>query len=205
MIALNVRCSYHIPGRSIIRVSVSWQNATCIISLVWRSHWLDMVSHHNQSNSSSAMPNVELANGPYLVGVMANFALFGITCSQTVFYFRTYSFDHVFLKSMVIALFILEGVHVAFLLQSTYYVYIVCKLPEKTSTAGNIALGAAGCVTINVIITTLVQSFYAWRVYCLSVGRRWQKPLVAFICTASHDNEPLADSWSYPSSNLVLD
>ncbi|KAG6871559.1 hypothetical protein C0995_003075, partial [Termitomyces sp. Mi166 len=79
----------------------------------------------------------------------------------------------------------MEGVHVAFLTQATHYIYIVCKMPDKTSTAFHINLGTAVSITITLVITSAVQSFYAWRVYRLSAGYRSQKPLVGFILATS--------------------
>ncbi|KAG6859915.1 hypothetical protein C0995_001987 [Termitomyces sp. Mi166 len=66
----------------------------------------------------------------------------------------------------------------------------MCKMPEKTTTALNIPLALRQCLCqldfmTNVLITSVVQSFYAWRVYCLSDGHQWQKPLVAFILATS--------------------
>ncbi|KAG5717876.1 hypothetical protein E4T56_gene1489 [Termitomyces sp. T112] len=131
------------------------------------------------------MVNIGAANGPFLVAVMISFMLFGVTCSQTVYYFRTYPGDHRFLKALVIVLLILEGVHTAFVVQAVFYAYLVCKLPENISIALDVPLGSAGSITATIAITSIVQSFYAWRVYRLSVGHQLQKPLVAFILVTS--------------------
>ncbi|KAG6872982.1 hypothetical protein C0995_004521, partial [Termitomyces sp. Mi166 len=69
---------------------------------------------------------------------MTSSALFGITCSQTAYYFRMYPDDHRFLKGLVAMRLILEGGQAAFLVQATYYVYIMCKMPEKMSSALNV-------------------------------------------------------------------
>ncbi|KAG5734050.1 hypothetical protein E4T56_gene9462, partial [Termitomyces sp. T112] len=128
----------------------------------------------------------ELSSRPYFAASMANFLLFGISFSQTTYYFRTYPGDDSFLKALIAVLFIMEGVHLTFLTQATYDIYIVCKMPEKTeSTALEFSLGTAVSITITLVITSAVQSFYAWRVYRLIVGHRWQKPLVASILTTS--------------------
>ncbi|KAG5722138.1 hypothetical protein E4T56_gene7027 [Termitomyces sp. T112] len=116
---------------------------------------------------------------------MTNLGLFGITCSQTAYYFHTYPNDRRISRAAVAILFCMEGVHVAFLTQGAYYAFIVCKLPENVFTAFNITWEVAASITITLIITSAVQSFYAWRIYCLSARYRWRKALVAFILATS--------------------
>ncbi|KAG6858262.1 hypothetical protein C0995_001304 [Termitomyces sp. Mi166 len=75
----------------------------------------------------------------------------------------------------------MEGTHVGFMLQGTYYPYIVCKMPEKTSTAIDISVGFTVSITFTVIITAMLLRMES----LFSAGHRWRKPLVAFILTAS--------------------
>ncbi|KAH0588494.1 hypothetical protein H2248_004328 [Termitomyces sp. 'cryptogamus'] len=131
------------------------------------------------------MDNLATFEGPPLAGAMISFALWGITCSQTMYYFRVYPGDHRFLKALVAILFIMESVHLASVAQTVHVDFIVYKMPEKTFEALNITLGTGFFELITTIIVTAVQSFYAWRVYHLSNGHRWQKPLVTFILATS--------------------
>ncbi|KAG6906566.1 hypothetical protein DXG01_013123, partial [Tephrocybe rancida] len=76
-------------------------------------------------------PIVEV-NGPFLPAVQS---LLGVTCAQTVFYFRTYPRDRLVLKVLVAFFCLLEGVHVAFLAEFMGHQFIFCKVPENTQFA----------------------------------------------------------------------
>lgn len=80
---------------------------------------------------------------------------------------------------------LLETAHVALLSQAAYFVFVYCKLPENNIKALSVASGFAVSVTITAIITIIVQSFYAWRVYTLSIWRQVKYPVVAFILATS--------------------
>ncbi|KAG6901399.1 hypothetical protein C0995_012429 [Termitomyces sp. Mi166 len=100
-----------------------------------------------------------------------------------MYYFRTYPGDHRLLKAFIVLLFIIEGINVAFLGQAVHFIFIVYKLPKNILLAVNadIPLGSAVSVAMTFTTATLVQSFFALRVYRLSAGNRWQKLLVAFM------------------------
>ncbi|KAK0200034.1 hypothetical protein DFS33DRAFT_213487 [Desarmillaria ectypa] len=117
--------------------------------------------------------------GAYLIGVIASACLFGVTCTQTWYYFTRYS-DRITLKVWVGAIWILEVLHVAFPGHAIYYYVILhygdpAALTEATWTA-SLNLGVTG------LIGVLVYLFYARRIYYLS---NHNVPLVAAIIILS--------------------
>ncbi|PBK71173.1 hypothetical protein ARMSODRAFT_954941 [Armillaria solidipes] len=113
--------------------------------------------------------------GAYLIGVIASACLFGVTCTQTWYYFTRYS-DSMTLKAWVGAIWILEVLHVAFPAHAIYYYVIIhygdpAALAEATWTA-SLSLGVTGLTGV------LVYLFYARRVYYLS---NHNVPLVVVI------------------------
>lgn len=131
------------------------------------------------------MVNVGSFQAPFLAGTMACGPLYGITCAQTAHYYRTYPRDHALVRLLVGILFLLETAHVALLTQAAYFIYVTCKMPENTDKGLLVVQGFAISVTMTAIITIAVQSFYAWRVYSISIRRKVRNPVVAFILATS--------------------
>ncbi|KAG6889521.1 hypothetical protein C0995_000402 [Termitomyces sp. Mi166 len=110
------------------------------------------------------MLNVSSINGPIVVAMMIDFALFGIICSQTAYYFRIYPKDHWLLKILVIVCFITESAHAVLLADTVLDFYIMSKMPERTAEVFNVPVGAAIAITLTVhdphIGGSEVRSYY---------------------------------------------
>jgi len=138
--------------------------------------------------TGAALPpfiNYGTTESPFLVGVMISCALFGVTCAQTTYYYRTYPTDHIYRKVLVAALFILETAHLMLVGEAGHFFYVVTKMPENLLGMFLVRKTFASSFALTVIITSLVQAFYGWRVWSISNLRRWRKPVVGIIAATS--------------------
>ncbi|KAF8069212.1 hypothetical protein FPV67DRAFT_1491454 [Lyophyllum atratum] len=106
----------------------------------------------------SAFPlNAGGLEAPFLAGVMACCPLYGITCAQAAYYYRTYSKDHLILKGFVGLLLVMETAHMMLIGQAAFFIFITCKVPERTLEAFTITSAFAVSVTFILLITFFVQ------------------------------------------------
>ncbi|KAK0455655.1 uncharacterized protein EV420DRAFT_1644439 [Desarmillaria tabescens] len=103
--------------------------------------------------------------GAYLIGVIVSACLFGVTCTQTWYYFTRYS-DVTTLKVWVAAIWILEVLHVAFPGHAIYY-YAILHYGDPAALAQAIWTLCVN-ITVTGLIGLLVDLFYARRIYYLS-------------------------------------
>ncbi|KAK0455660.1 uncharacterized protein EV420DRAFT_1644443 [Desarmillaria tabescens] len=120
--------------------------------------------------------------GAYLIGVIVSACLFGVTCTQTWYYFTRYS-DVTILKVWVAAIWlvltlpanyptltglhrILEVLHVAFPGHAIYY-YVILHYGDPAALAQAIWTLCVN-ITVTGLIGLLVDLFYARRIYYLS-------------------------------------
>ncbi|KAF8069226.1 hypothetical protein FPV67DRAFT_1111484 [Lyophyllum atratum] len=129
--------------------------------------------------------NYGTTEGPFLIGVMVSCALFGITCAQTAYYYRTYPGDHVYRKILVATLFVLETAHLFLVSEAAHFFYVIAKQPENLLGMFLIRKSFAVSFGLTVIITSLVQAFYGWRVYSISNLHKWRKFAVGLIALTS--------------------
>jgi len=129
--------------------------------------------------------NFGLVTGPFAAGMMVCCPLFGITCAQTIYYYRMYPGDLMYRKILVGVLFLLDTAHMAFVAEAIHHIYVYCKFPPNTPHVLNIALSFGGAFTMIVILTSVVQGFYAWRAWTLSQRHPWRKPIVGAIIVLS--------------------
>ncbi|KAK0217165.1 hypothetical protein IW262DRAFT_174930 [Armillaria fumosa] len=117
--------------------------------------------------------------GAFLIGVIVSSCLFGVTCTQTWYYYTRYS-DSIVLKALVGAIWILEVLHVAFGSHAIYY-YVILHVGDPAALAI-----ATWTVSLNIgitgLIACLVYLFYARRIYYSSNHNR---PLVAVVVVPS--------------------
>ncbi|KAJ7929515.1 hypothetical protein B0H13DRAFT_2652309 [Mycena leptocephala] len=111
--------------------------------------------------------------GAWLIGLIVSSVMFGVTCLQVYLYFTKYcSRDTVFLKSFraysikVALLMALDILHLALMSHSLYSATV-------TNFGDYVELGQAPWsllaeVFVGVLLATLVQFFYAYRIYILS-------------------------------------
>ncbi|KAL4256398.1 hypothetical protein AB1N83_012139 [Pleurotus pulmonarius] len=117
-------------------------------------------------------PNFDLY-APYFTGLTLTLAFYGVALAQSIFYFRVYREDKVYLKIVVVSL---------ILLQSTQIVFTLISLLELTPRLGDETMDAIPRSFIKsefpiFISTSIVQLAYTRRVWSLSAN----KPLVSAI------------------------
>ncbi|KLO08419.1 hypothetical protein SCHPADRAFT_908641 [Schizopora paradoxa] len=113
--------------------------------------------------------------GAAYIGAMVALALYGITTLQTYLYYIYYPRDEWVMKLTVAVLWISETLHISFV-SRFMYIYLIKNYGNPSSLAeGHWTLYMS--VFCNVMIATVVQSFFATRIY--SFGKK--KWLVGFI------------------------
>ncbi|TRM64870.1 hypothetical protein BD626DRAFT_490179 [Schizophyllum amplum] len=111
--------------------------------------------------------------GATFIGMVIAAALFGITCSQTYFYFGSNtreSKDGTVLASMVTFVVIMDFVH-QIAISSWLYTYCVTEF-GNTAALSTLPWGFYGMVFPTLFVTFMVQGFYVWRIWQLS-GKSW--------------------------------
>ncbi|ESK89902.1 hypothetical protein Moror_817 [Moniliophthora roreri MCA 2997] len=124
-------------------------------------------------------PQLDLRDtfGALLIAVVISSCLYGVTCLQAWYYFRNYS-DRLLLRGVVLAILILETIHVMLAFHIAYH-YLVLNFGNP---AGLLKISWTAIVTVPVTTatTTIVHLFYAARIYRLSHKRDWWTPTI--IC-----------------------
>ncbi|KAK0192772.1 hypothetical protein F5146DRAFT_1191721 [Armillaria mellea] len=119
--------------------------------------------------------------GAVLISVIVSSCLFGVTCTQTWYYFTRYS-DSIVMKVLVSAIWVFECCHMCFISHAIYY-YLILHYGDPASLA---EIPVVWSVSLNIattdIITFLVYLFYARRIYYLS---KHNVPLVAVVVILS--------------------
>jgi len=132
-----------------------------------------------------AFVNLGDINSAFVVGFIAACILFGITCSQTVYYYRSYPGDTMAWKLMVGTLFVFELAHLMLVAVAGHHLYLVGKLPENYALVGFVQPTFSAGFALTVIITSIVQTFYSTRVWAVSHGKTLGKIAVGFILSLS--------------------
>jgi len=117
----------------------------------------------------------EIALGPIFIGVLFNIALYGVMATQVYLYFNNYKTDRMWLKCLVIFLFLADSVNAVFDLIYVYDALIIHFGDVEYLTKANWVFGTNAATTG--IISSSVQLFYAWRVKVVT-GNMW---IVLFI------------------------
>jgi len=106
--------------------------------------------------------------GAGLLGVVLSSILYGITCAQTFNYYTSYPNDRVFLKTLVAGLWVLDTIHMSFVIIMIYH-YTVTHWGDPLALAET-TWSLTFSILVGNILTVVVQSFYAYRIYRLSGG-----------------------------------
>ncbi|PBK68790.1 hypothetical protein ARMSODRAFT_193189 [Armillaria solidipes] len=117
--------------------------------------------------------------GAFLIGIIASSCLFGVTCTQTWYYYTRYS-DGIVLKALVGTIWILEVLHLAFGSHAIYY-YVVLHYGDPAALAEG-TWSVSLNVSITALIALLVYLYYARRIFYLS---NHNIPLVAVVVIPS--------------------
>ncbi|KAF8202718.1 hypothetical protein K438DRAFT_1965204 [Mycena galopus ATCC 62051] len=123
--------------------------------------------------------------GTWLIGLIVSSVLFGVTCLQVYLYFTKHcARDPVFLKAFVALLLALDTLHLAIISQSFYFLTVTNfgdytqletapwgLLVSITDNPPHLRVNPRHMkvqIAVGVFQSTLVQLFYAWRIYSLS-------------------------------------
>lgn len=137
------------------------------------------------SGAAAPLINYGATEGPFLIAVMVSCALFGITCAQTVYYYRTYPADHPYRKWLVAILFIMETAHLFLVSEAAHFFYVIVKAPENLLGMFLIRKSFSASFAFTVIITSIVQAFYGWRVWSIANLHKWKTISVVLIAITS--------------------
>lgn len=124
------------------------------------------------------MPNLRSTFGAAYIGAMVTLALYGLTTLQTYMYYLYYPKDRVFLKGLVLFVWVIDSVHIVLVCHAMYY-YLVANygIPE-TLLDGVWSLFVS--IAINLLIAIIVQVYFALRIFRLS-GQKFRWWLTGFI------------------------
>ncbi|KAJ7284424.1 hypothetical protein C8J57DRAFT_1708909 [Mycena rebaudengoi] len=119
--------------------------------------------------------------GAWFIGLIISAVIFGITCLQAYLYFTKHCTpDSVFFKSFVAFLMVLDTLHLA-LLSESYYGVTVTNFGDYDE-LGIAPWGLLAQILVGVVMSTLVQLFYAYRIFVLSKKKPFMPILIA-ICS----------------------
>jgi len=129
------------------------------------------------------LPNVADVAAPLLIGIVWNWALYGILLVQTYVYSYHFTGDRKLLKVIVYSIFFIETLQTALSGADLFYWFAdgfgnMDRLKDPYAAAFDVPM-------IGAVISTIVQFFFAYRVWMLSdKGYRWLC-LIIIICTCS--------------------
>ncbi|OBZ65536.1 hypothetical protein A0H81_14508 [Grifola frondosa] len=108
----------------------------------------------------------EAAFGGFLVTTFIATALYGVTIVQVYVYLRNYPKDSVYLRMLVLAIWLAETVHTAFCIHQQYN-YLIIDFDNPVALVSNVwSLTAA--LLIEVIVANTVQGFFIHRIWILN-------------------------------------
>ncbi|KAF7373115.1 hypothetical protein MSAN_00519300 [Mycena sanguinolenta] len=118
---------------------------------------------------------LDITLGALQIGVLISYLLFGVTTTQTYIYFQRFPYDSRNLKALVAFVWVCEFGH-AICLAHGLYTYTITNYgnPERLALAFPKSL-LVGTV-LSTVIATVVQGFFASRIYILRV------PMRLYIC-----------------------
>ncbi|KAI6038165.1 hypothetical protein EDC04DRAFT_3113858 [Pisolithus marmoratus] len=104
--------------------------------------------------------------GPFLIGLTINIFLYGVATVQAYLYFTNYKSDALWLRSLLVILYLVETLNSAI---SIYYIYdvLITHYGDEASLLTSSWIFTANAILMGVIGGG-VQHFFAWRVYVLT-------------------------------------
>ncbi|KAI6139857.1 hypothetical protein EDD17DRAFT_1881260 [Pisolithus thermaeus] len=114
--------------------------------------------------------------GSILFEGLVSAMLYGITTLQTYMYFMYYSEDASTTKFLVIAIWILDTLHISFVCHALYY-YLITNYAVPTSLE-YIVWSFPASLLMNLLVVSAVQCFFAYKIYYLC------RPQVKWLVTA---------------------
>ncbi|KAF8967922.1 hypothetical protein BDZ97DRAFT_1916495 [Flammula alnicola] len=103
--------------------------------------------------------------GAFLIGTVVSAMLFGVTVTQTWYYFQNYS-DGILVQAVVPIILVAETLHIVFCIHAIYH-YVILSFGEPQELM-KVIWTATASLTVTSVIVVVVQLFYAWRIYAVS-------------------------------------
>ncbi|ESK81303.1 hypothetical protein Moror_12130 [Moniliophthora roreri MCA 2997] len=124
-------------------------------------------------------PHLDLGDtfGAFLVAVNISSCLYGVTCLQIWYYFRSYN-DRWLLRGIVLAILVLEMAHAILAIHAVYH-YLVLNFANPVGLSKDV-WSVVFVIPVTTATNTIVHLFYAARIYLLSGGKDWWTP--AIVC-----------------------
>ncbi|KAF5360543.1 hypothetical protein D9756_005115 [Leucocoprinus leucothites] len=112
------------------------------------------------------MGPAEIAHGPMLIGIIFNVLLYGIMITQVYLYYTTYKRDRLWMKLLVLAVFVADTINTLF---DVWYLYesVITHFDDPPFLATANWRFATDPVMTG-IIELMVQLFFSWRIWALT-------------------------------------
>ncbi|KAI0320588.1 hypothetical protein OF83DRAFT_1290452 [Amylostereum chailletii] len=135
---------------------------------------------------STALPalQVDLTStyGAFLIGMFVSCAVWGVSCLQTMYYFHAYERDPLFLKTMVLILWIIDLANEIVTLKSIWP-FLVSKWGD-TAMISKLSSDVIHSVWISGLMAAACQTFFIRRVWILSNRKWWHLCSLLALLTA---------------------
>lgn len=141
-----------------------------------------------------SQPSIENTFGALFIGATLAAFLWGISNVQILFYFQMQRGTGItFLKLAIILLWILDALHLAFIVHSIYYYLVInyASMDALTEIVWSFKLQ----VIFNVLITNSVHALYLHRLWIVSKGRSRALPITVCITVALDLGVDIALVW----------
>ncbi|KAI6098592.1 hypothetical protein F5141DRAFT_433409 [Pisolithus sp. B1] len=138
--------------------------------------------------------------GPFFIGLTMNIFLYGVTTMQVYLYFTKYKIDSLWLRTLIVILYLAETFNCAI---SIYYIYntLVTHFGDEANLlSGSWAFTADALLTG--AISGAVQHFFAWRVYVLTENVFIVAAIV--LCSLANVAGSLSATISMATTSLAL-
>ncbi|KAH8810525.1 hypothetical protein DL96DRAFT_1627435 [Flagelloscypha sp. PMI_526] len=129
-----------------------------------------MSSEHDATSAGPATVATSVKGyTPFLLSLTIVAPLWGIIVAQTSAYFRNYRKDRMFLKILILVCLVLTTAQLVALVYAIYFWLVICRIPENYLFLGALTQSfVVGPIYIIYIVITVVQLFYAMRVWIVS-------------------------------------
>ncbi|OAX34046.1 hypothetical protein K503DRAFT_474472 [Rhizopogon vinicolor AM-OR11-026] len=134
------------------------------------------------SSTQDLLPQVDLGNtfGALFIGAAFAAILFGVSNVQAFIYFQTHKDTGMtFFKLVVIGLWILDALHLAFVIHCIYY-YLVTNYANFGALTEIVWSGKLQ-IALNMFTVWIVHFMYAYRIWIVSTGRSRVLPMTVGI------------------------
>jgi len=110
--------------------------------------------------------------GPGLIGLGISDAMFGVSLAQSTYYAWFFPDDHIFIKLLVLLIFIADVFHLIGTTELYWTLLLRCHRSDIPTCKTDLTWGAYVAVPVNYIITFAVQCFYCHRVWIITGNKR---------------------------------